>query len=295
MSHIDTKEGQRTSFGRQVAFQRFLDGLEEPVQFKGLFWKSIFDRVVALVLLVPGLPLIGLLVALVRLTSRGPGIYRQQRVGREGRVFTMYKLRSMRIDAEAGTGPVWAEAGKDSRVTPLGNALRRLHLDELPQLFNVLRGEMSLVGPRPERPEFVAVLAEQIPGYLTRISVLPGITGLAQINLPPDTDLDSVRRKLMLDREYIDTVGPVLDLRIIVCTLLRVVGIRGGRGVWLLGLQRTVSLPRTSASTNGNRIANTYSPQQIFPVPAEIERRKSSPHATVDSLPAHDVAVVSEV
>ena len=226
-------------------------------------WKTLFDRGLALLLLVPGLPLIGLLVALVRLTSRGPGVYSQRRVGLGGRVFTMYKLRSMRIDAEAGTGPVWAGAGADPRVTPLGYWLRRLHLDELPQLINVLRGDMSLVGPRPERPEFVIVLAEQIAGYRDRLAVLPGITGLAQVNLPADTDLDSVRRKLVLDCEYIDQATLLLDLQIIFCTILRVVGLRGGRSVRLLGLQRTVSLPPSAAPIGGNPHAPPASPDTI--------------------------------
>jgi lipopolysaccharide/colanic/teichoic acid biosynthesis glycosyltransferase len=152
----------------------------------------------------------------------------------------MYKLRSMRCDAEARTGPVWASAGHDPRVTPLGYWLRYLHLDELPQLYNILRGEMALVGPRPERPEFVGLLAEQIPGYWERLKVKPGITGLAQINLPPDTDLHSVRCKLVLDREYVERGGLVLDARIVLCTLLRLVGLRGGRAVSLLGLRRVV-------------------------------------------------------
>ena len=129
---------------------------------------------------------------LVRLTSRGPGIYKQARVGKDGRKFMMYKIRTMRQDAEAASGPMWTQA-HDPRVTFLGRVLRKLHLDELPQLFNVLKGEMSLVGPRPERPEFVRVLAEAIPGYRNRLAVRPGVTGLAQVNLPPDTDIASVR------------------------------------------------------------------------------------------------------
>src|SRR5262245_13155778 len=128
-------------------------------------WKGLLDRLMAVLLLIPGLPMIGILIALVRLTSRGPGVYCQVRVGLGGRIFTMYKLRSMRIDAEARSGPTWAAPGKDPRVTPLGYWLRKLHLDELPQLFNVLRGEMSLIGPRPERPEFVDVLGRYIPEY----------------------------------------------------------------------------------------------------------------------------------
>lgn len=205
--------------------------------------KGLLDRGAALLLLILASPLIGLLVIAIRLSSRGPGIYSQTRVGRGGKIFTMYKLRSMRCDAEAQTGPVWASPAGDPRVTPLGYWLRRLHLDELPQLYNVACGEMSLVGPRPERPSIVAVLAREIPGYLARLQVLPGITGLAQINLPPDTDLDSVRAKLVLDREYICTASFALDARIVLCTLLRVAGLRGGRAVSLLGLKRSVVLP----------------------------------------------------
>lgn len=207
-----------------------------------LRWKSLLDRSAALVLLIPGLPMIGLLVILIRLTSRGPGVYRQERVGQNGQGFTMYKLRSMRSDAEAKSGPVWSAPGSDSRVTRLGYWLRKLHLDELPQLFNVLRGEMSLIGPRPERPEFVKVLAESIPGYMDRLRVAPGITGLAQINLPPDTDLDSVRRKLVLDLEYIDTASFLLDIRMFVCTLFRLIGIKGDTAMRVMWLTRTVHL-----------------------------------------------------
>jgi lipopolysaccharide/colanic/teichoic acid biosynthesis glycosyltransferase len=205
-------------------------------------FKSFVDRSLALMLLVPSLPVIALLILLVRATSRGPGIYSQKRVGKGGRVFYMHKLRSMRIDAEAGTGPVWASLGRDPRVTSIGHWLRLLHLDELPQLFNVVRGEMSLVGPRPERPEFVHVLESQIPGYLDRLQVHPGITGLAQINLPPDTDLNSVRRKLVLDCEYIRTATVSLDLRILASTFLRMFGLRGGRAVRWLGLHRKVDV-----------------------------------------------------
>lgn len=183
-------------------------------------WKGPLDRCAAAVLLVPGLPLILLLMALVRLTSPGPGIYRQARVGKDGRRFMIYKIRTMRHDAEVKTGPRWT-AVNDPRVTPVGWLLRKLHLDELPQLFNVIRGEMALVGPRPERPEFVCVLAEAVPGYRNRLAVLPGITGLAQINLPPDTDLLNVQRKVVLDCEYIERGGPWLDTRLMVCTFLR--------------------------------------------------------------------------
>jgi lipopolysaccharide/colanic/teichoic acid biosynthesis glycosyltransferase len=114
-------------------------------------WKQGPDRVLAVLLLLPAMPLIALLILLVRLTSRGPGIYRQVRVGRNGKTFTMYKIRTMRHDAEARTGPTWA-TNNDPRLTGLGRFIRSVHLDELPQLINVLKGDMDLVGPRPERP-----------------------------------------------------------------------------------------------------------------------------------------------
>lgn len=189
-------------------------------------WRDWLDRGLALALLVPGLPLMALTILAVRLTSRGPGIYRQARVGLRGKVFIMRKIRTMRCDAESATGPVWARQ-HDPRVTSIGRVIRALHLDELPQLFNVMRGEMALVGPRPERPEFTQWLKREIPGYENRLAALPGITGLAQINLPPDTDLDSVRRKLALDLEYIHTRSLWLDARIVACTALRMLNVRG--------------------------------------------------------------------
>ncbi|MEO8163913.1 MAG: sugar transferase [Betaproteobacteria bacterium] len=231
----------------QKDFERTI-GPDLPRQLSGYVgWKTFLDRVFALVMLLPGLPMIGVLVALVRLTSRGPGIYAQLRVGKDGRFYTMYKLRSMRIDAESGTGAVWSQPN-DPRVTPLGRVLRTLHLDELPQLFNVLKGEMSLIGPRPERPEIVTVLARSIDGYKNRLAIRPGITGLAQLNLPPDTDLNSVRRKQVLDLEYIRTMGLSLDLRILASTLLRMFGLRGGAAVRLLGLERNVRLDKASVA-----------------------------------------------
>lgn len=203
-------------------------------------WKGIIGRVLAVALLIPGLPIIGLLVLLVRLTSRGPGIHRQTRVGKHGRTFTMYKIRTMTRDAETETGAVWTRPN-DMRVTPVGKVLRKLHLDEFPQLFNVLRGDMCLIGPRPERPEFVDVLTKQIPGYTNRLAVTPGVTGLAQINLPPDSDLESVRRKLALDLEYIKRASPLLDIRVLLYTSVRMLGIPGGYAVRGFGLQCEVT------------------------------------------------------
>ncbi|MDZ7619805.1 MAG: sugar transferase, partial [Patescibacteria group bacterium] len=182
--------------------------------------KGWIDRWLAVMLLIPGLPLIGLLMVLVRLTSRGPAIFRQSRVGKDGRVFTMFKIRTMRNDAEKELGATWSTSN-DPRSTRLGRLIRKLHLDELPQLLNVLRGEMSLVGPRPERPEFVCVLEEALPGYRNRVTVSPGVTGLAQLYLPPDTDLCSACRKLTLDLEYVRTATLGMDLRLLLSTFLR--------------------------------------------------------------------------
>ncbi len=182
-------------------------------------WKPWVDRSLAALLLIPGLPLMALAALAVRLTSRGPVIYRHRRVGRGGRTFWFYKLRTMRCDAEDGE-PLWATAD-DQRVTRVGRFLRRFHFDELPQLFNVLKGEMALVGPRPERPEFVQVLLGSVAGYRHRMAVLPGVTGLAQLNLPPDSELCCVCRKVVLDLDYVEHATLLFDLRILLCTVIK--------------------------------------------------------------------------
>ena len=202
-------------------------------------WKPLIAKVTALALIVPGLPIMCILMLIVRISSRGPALYAQSRVGKDGVTFTMYKLRSMRIDAEDDSGPVWS-SGDDPRVTPIGRFLRDRHLDELPQLFNVLRGEMDLFGPRPERPEFTCVLSEELPAYSDRTLVRPGITGLAQINLPPDSDLESVRRKLHLDFEYIRGATFWLDLRMFFATSLRLLGIPGDLVMEFTKLRREI-------------------------------------------------------
>src|SRR5262249_10198975 len=132
------------------------------------------------------------------------------------------KIRTMYQDCERITGAAWCRPG-DPRVLPVGSFLRRTHLDELPQLWYILKGDMSLVGPRPERPEFVPQLEEAIPGYRDRLLVLPGVTGLAQVHLGPDTDLDSVERKLMFDLYYIKTLGFWTDLRVLLATTIHVI------------------------------------------------------------------------
>jgi lipopolysaccharide/colanic/teichoic acid biosynthesis glycosyltransferase len=179
----------------------------------------VTEYILALGLLILSAPVLLATVALIRLTSHGPALFKQTRVGLGGRIFTIYKLRTMRHDCERHSGPRWSLPG-DPRVTFLGRILRRTHLDELPQLWNVLRGEMSLVGPRPERPEFVGMLDRELPLYSLRLKVRPGLTGLAQVQLPPDSDLASVRRKLACDVYYVRHGSGWLDARILAGTAL---------------------------------------------------------------------------
>jgi hypothetical protein len=147
----------------------------------------------------------------------------------------------MYCNAEDISGPMLCQPG-DSRITPLGRLMRFLHIDELPQLINVMRGEMCLVGPRPERPEIITKhrLREKVPGFSDRTRVRPGVTGLAQINLPADVTADCVIPKVRLDLEYIRTADAGLDFRILLCTALRMLGVRHGRAVRMLGLQRNI-------------------------------------------------------
>ncbi|MGL4464179.1 MAG: sugar transferase [Planctomycetia bacterium] len=198
--------------------------------------KPVAERISAVLLLVMAAPVVAAAALLVRLTSRGPAFYTQVRVGRDGRPFTLFKIRTMRVDCEKTTGPQWA-VPSDPRITPIGRILRETHVDELPQLVNVLRGEMSLVGPRPERPEFCTVLEAEIDGYRDRLAVLPGITGLAQVHLPPDVDLESVRRKLAYDLHYIDHASFLLEVKIVLCTLGAACGLQA------LWLHRVLGLP----------------------------------------------------
>lgn len=222
---------------------------------------SALGWLAAILLLIPAVPVIGFLIVLVRLTSPGPGIYKQTRVGLGGKPFVMYKIRTMRQDAEAWTGPIWASTA-DPRMTRLGYLLRRLHLDEFPQLLNVIRGEMALIGPRPERPEFTVTLSRDVPGYLNRLQIKPGITGLAQINLPPDTDLDSVRRKLILDKVYIKEMGPLLDAQILCCTALRLTGLSGDRCSRLTRLNRYIARLAPPKKHRGANLSRETVPQE---------------------------------
>lgn len=187
-------------------------------------WKRLSDCAIAIPLLVLCAPIILAAIAIIKLTSSGPGIYSQTRLGFNRRPFTLYKIRTMTHNCEANTGACWATA-KDTRVTAVGRFLRKTHIDELPQLWNVLRGEMTLVGPRPERPEIIARIEPLIPGYGLRLNVYPGVTGLAQVQLPPDTSVESVRRKLVYDMYYASTFNFWLDFRLILVTAVKVFGL----------------------------------------------------------------------
>src|SRR5579883_1671003 len=193
-----------------------------------LLYQNTINRAIAVVGLVLSSPLMLLTALLVRLTSAGPVLYRQVRVGLDGKPFTLFKFRSMRVDAEAGTGAVWA-VKDDPRVTPLGRLIRKVRLDELPQLFNVLKGEMSVVGPRPERPEFVQTLVEQIPYYRQRHAVRPGITGWAQINYKYGDTFEDTITKLEYDLYYIKHISFSLDMYIIFHTLKAMLLSRGSQ------------------------------------------------------------------
>jgi lipopolysaccharide/colanic/teichoic acid biosynthesis glycosyltransferase len=170
-----------------------------------------------------------LLAALaIKLESPGPLLYRQARLGQNGCVFILNKFRSMRPDAEKDTGPVWS-AQQDPRITRVGSFLRRTRLDELPQLYNVLVGHMSFIGPRPERPEFVAELQKQIPYYIERLAVKPGLTGWAQVKYQYGSSVEDAVEKLQYDLYYIKNLSLFLDLLIVLNTVQVVLFARGGR------------------------------------------------------------------
>lgn len=188
-------------------------------------FKRGFDLILSTTMLILVLPLMLLTALAIRLDSEGPVFYRQERVGLHGKIFTLLKFRSMRVDAEAA-GPAWA-ATHDPRVTRIGGFLRRSRIDELPQLINVLRGEMSLIGPRPERPHFVAQLAAAIPRYHDRGFVKPGITGWAQVNFPYGASIEDARMKLAYDLYYVAHRNFFLDLLILISTV-RVILFREG-------------------------------------------------------------------
>ncbi len=188
--------------------------------------KRLMDLSISLIALILLSPVLILTSLLIKLDSRGPILFSQKRVGKNGRIFTIYKFRSMVQDAEKLTGPVWA-GEKDPRITRMGRFMRKTRIDELPQLFNVLYGHMSIVGPRPERPYFVDRLKREYPFYTRRLRVKPGITGWAQVKGEYDTTIEQVKEKLEFDLYYIDNLSISLDLRILVFTILVVIKGKG--------------------------------------------------------------------
>jgi lipopolysaccharide/colanic/teichoic acid biosynthesis glycosyltransferase len=223
--------------------------------------KHPIDCGLAVLFLVLTLPILLLAAMAVKLTSRGPIFYLQTRLGRNGHPFSIYKIRTMLDNCERLSGICWSGKG-DPRITMVGRFLRVTHIDELPQFWNVLRGDMSIVGPRPERPEFYPGLEQEVPRYRERICVRPGITGLAQVQLASDTDIESVRHKLAQDLHYIEKQSFWLDARIVAGTILLVVGLPAavGRVLFALPSEKPVAAVRRR-----NKEENVETPLPSYP------------------------------
>ncbi len=191
-------------------------------------FKRVFDTIIAAISIVMAAPIMLFTALIIKIVSPGPVFFKQERVGWGGDIFDIYKLRTMEVDAEKYTGPIWAKED-DPRLIRFGRIIRKLHIDELPQLFNVLKGDMSIVGPRPERPVFVEELNEKIVDYRKRISVRPGITGLAQVWHKYDETLADVIKKVKYDLLYIREMCLMVDLRILLRTVLVAARGKGAR------------------------------------------------------------------
>ncbi len=194
----------------------FIENVEHTAQFYDPL-KRAFETVAATLIMIVLLPFEILFALIVKVTSRGPAIYKQVRVGQYGRTFMLYKFRTMRIDAEKD-GAQWAAHSNDPRSTLFGKFLRASHLDELPQLWNIIRGDISFVGPRPERPEFLPQLKQQVPYYEARLLVKPGVTGWAQINYRNDQTIEDVKQKIQYDIYYLKNRSMILDIAVVLKT-----------------------------------------------------------------------------
>jgi lipopolysaccharide/colanic/teichoic acid biosynthesis glycosyltransferase len=246
LTHADIKAASKRA-GRRRRHAHKPAGVPRPTppavverqatRYEGI--KAVVETAAAALMLVAFSPLIAVTAVLVRLTSSGPAFYSQIRLGRHGRPYRIWKIRTMTHNCERQSGARWCAPG-DARVTPVGRFLRKSHLDELPQLWNVIRGDMSLIGPRPERPEFIPELERNIPRYRERLQVRPGVTGLAQVQLPADTDLDSVRRKLTCDLYYVEHISAWLDVQILLSTGSHILGVPFSLMHRMLGVPRMV-------------------------------------------------------
>jgi lipopolysaccharide/colanic/teichoic acid biosynthesis glycosyltransferase len=222
------------------------------------YLKRLLDVIGSLILLVLTSPLILIAMIIVWAGSNGSPLYSQRRLGHLGGIIAIYKIRTMYEESERESGPVWSRRG-DPRITPIGRILRASHIDELPQLINVLRGEMSLIGPRPERPEIVTWLEGVFPRYRDRLRIRPGLSGLAQVFQGPDTGLHTVGRKLHYDMFYIENVGVSLDLRIIAATILHILHLPARLIARLCCLPESLASPGDESVEPCERI--TVSPQ----------------------------------
>lgn len=213
---------EKIKTNRKILKQRLKESVHNIVVDFPRSWrqhgKMYSDYILVAIISFFAIPLMAVVALVVKVTSKGPVLYSQERVGKGGKRFMIYKFRSMRIDAEKDSGPVWAQ-DDDPRLTCIGKFLRKSHLDELPQLINVIKGDMSLIGPRPERPFFVTKLKSEIAGYEKRLEVKPGITGLAQVRHKYDETIDDVKRKIKYDVIYIKKMCLMLDLKVLMWTV----------------------------------------------------------------------------
>lgn len=193
----------------------YLDHIGEPIPMKKMVWKRFWDIIFGLIGLIISIPFIFIFGIIIKLTSKGPIFFKQERVGYMGKTFDVIKLRSMRNDAEVKTGAVWAQKN-DPRVTAVGKFMRKTRIDELPQFWNVLKGDMSMIGPRPERPELTEKFYKQWPEFPQRLRIIPGITGYAQVNGGYDI---SPEEKCHLDNYYIENTHLSLDIKIALETI----------------------------------------------------------------------------
>ncbi|HEY8559730.1 MAG TPA: TIGR03013 family XrtA/PEP-CTERM system glycosyltransferase [Pyrinomonadaceae bacterium] len=233
----DTTIEEGTSFYERITGRVHLDmlrpswlifsGRKRETRFRVIV-RGVVNRLLALTGLILSLPIALLTAVLIKLDSKGDIFYRQERVGKNGRLFQVIKFRSMKTDAEADGKPVWA-IPEDDRVTRVGRVIRKIRVDEIPQFWNILKGEMSFVGPRPERPHFVSQLAEEIPFYEYRHLVAPGLTGWAQIKYPYGASVEDARQKLQFDLYYIKNQSLFLDVMIFFETIKIIMFGRGAR------------------------------------------------------------------